>query len=199
MSDCFSPPGDAPGSFDETRDAITRLIFMSHAPARVDLALVLGSPSISNILPAIALYLNGMTGQILITGHGPSPDGAPEWRVYRDHALAAGVPEAAILIEPEARNTRENFALSARLIERDIGWSTIGSLAICSKPLHTRRALMTARRHFPRHIALLMIPPAHPDDIQASDWWRTPHGRERVMGEMRRIGEYAMKGDLAID
>lgn len=188
-----SAPGQA------TRDAITRLVFLSHQPENVDVALVLGSPSISNILPAVSLYMQGMTRRIVVTGHGPADGSKPEWRVYRDYALSAGVPEAAILVEPHARNTLENFVFSDRLIADEIGWSNIGSMAICSKPLHARRAYMTARRHFPKDVVLLMTPPKHPADIQADDWWRTPVGRERVMGELRRIGEYAVKGDLSID
>jgi uncharacterized SAM-binding protein YcdF (DUF218 family) len=184
---------------ENSRDAITQLVFVSHQPAKVDIALVLGCPSISNILPAISLYLAGNAKHIVISGHGPNYQSTPEWRIYNDYAIAAGVPAADILIEPDARNTLENFVLSAKLIERDIGWSSVKLIAICCKPLHTRRALMTARQHFPKHVHLLMNPPNHPDDIQADDWWNDVHGRNRVMGEVLRIGQYAQKGDISID
>lgn len=184
---------------DNSRDAITQFVFVSHQPAKVDIALVLGSPSISNILPAISLYLQGNTNRIVISGHGPDDQHTPEWSVYNDYALAAGVPASAIYLEPSARNTLENFVFSSQLIEQLIGWHSVKSVAICCKPLHSRRALMTARQHLPRHVNLLMTPPKHPDDIQADDWWSTAHGRDRVMGEVIRIGEYAQKGDLSLD
>lgn len=182
-----------------TRDAITRFVFMRDEPVNVDLALVLGSPSISNIEPAIALYHAGLTRKLLITGHGPTPDSEPEWRLYRDHAVLKGVPQEDILIESAARNTAENMAFSARIMAEDLSGADVRTIAICCKPIHCRRVYMTARRHLPQHIALLMIPPENPMDIQASDWWKTPKGQKRVLGEIMRIGEYGLKEDLSID
>lgn len=187
---------------NDTRNAITQLVFLNHVdqlPEQIDLALVLGSPSISNILPAISLYHQGRVPNIWITGHGRALESSPEWKAYQDYAVASGVPQSAIHIEPDARNTLENFVFTAPLIDRVIGWPSLQTVAICCKPLHTRRAFMTAQRHFPRHLRLLMVPPKHMDDIQAEDWWLSPHGFERVMGELRRIGQYAQNGDLAIE
>ncbi len=179
--------------------SITRFIFCADPPQRVDLAIVLGSPSISNVLPAIALYHQGLTPRILITGLGPQGTDVPEWRAYRDHAMEQGVPQEAILIEPEATNTRENLLFSDRIIAQQLGWHNISSVAICCKPLHTRRALMTARQVLPRKVNIVVLPPRHPADIQAENWWQRPRGRERVLGEMRRIAEYALKDDISIE
>lgn len=180
-----------------TRDAITQLLFLRHEPAPVDLALVLGCPSVSNMDPAIALYKAGLTRRIVITGRGPFDEREPEWQVYQRYAFNAGLPDEALLIEREARSTLENFVLTEIVLAREIGWERIRSVAICTKPFHTRRAYMTARRIFPDQVELLMIPPEDPGDIQATDWWTTAWGRERVFHELRRIGEYALKGDLA--
>ncbi|MGH9807893.1 MAG: YdcF family protein [Terriglobia bacterium] len=180
-----------------TRDAITQLLFLRHESAPVDLALVLGSPSISNMDPAIVLYKTGLTQRIVITGRGPVDEGEPEWRVYQRYAVKAEIPGEAIIIEREARSTLENFVLTEVILAREIGWERIRSIAICTKPFHTRRAYMTARRFFPGHVELLMIPPEDPGDIHATDWWQTALGRERVLHELRRIGDYALKGDLA--
>lgn len=43
-------------SFFETRDAITKFLFLEDKPAPVDLCFILGSPSISSIVPAVHLY-----------------------------------------------------------------------------------------------------------------------------------------------
>ncbi|MEQ9260143.1 MAG: YdcF family protein [Roseovarius sp.] len=180
-------------------DAITRFIFCKDAPRQVDLAIVLGSPSISNVEPAIALYHEGLTPRILITGHGPSGARQPEWRAYRDHAVTQGVLADDILIEPEATNTRENLIFSERIIARDLGWETITDIAICCKPLHTRRAFMTAREYLPKCIGLTLLPPRNEADIQPENWWTTARGIERVLGEVRRIAEYAQKGDISIE
>ena len=38
---------------------------------------------------------------------------------YREHALDLGVPNAAILVEPEATNTGGNIRLAQALLERE--------------------------------------------------------------------------------
>ncbi|NKC29852.1 YdcF family protein [Falsiroseomonas selenitidurans] len=182
-----------------TRDAIAQFLFVRDEPGSVDLAMVLGAPTPSAMEPAIALYRQGLTRRILITGHGPATAARPEWAVFRDLALAAGVPESALLIEPEARNTRENFLLSEALIAREIGWEQVTAIAIASKPFHARRALMTARRIFPPHLRLAMTPPRHPADLQAETWWHTQAGRARIYGEIRRIADYALQDHLSDD
>lgn len=180
-----------------TRAAISEFLFVRDEPAPVDLVLVLGAPSPSAIEPAIALYHQHLTRRIVITGKGPETAAEPEWAVFRRHALQAGIPEAALLIEREATNTRENLLFTEPLIAREIGWSRIASIAITTKPFHARRTLMTARKVFPEHVRVLMLPPRHPGDLQADNWWRTPTGRERIFGEIRRIGEYALRDHLS--
>lgn len=178
----------------KSRDAITEFLFIRDEPRAVDCVLVLGSSTLTNMDPAIALYRAGLAKWVLITGHGPTGEEEPEWRGFLAYALAQGVPEAAILIEPDARNTRDNFRLSAELIAQRLGWDSVRRVAIVSRPFHARRALMTARRFFPEQVELVMLSPD--DGVQAHDWWGSIYGRHRVLEELRRIGEYALKGDL---
>lgn len=180
----------------DTRQAITRFLFIRDAPAPVDLAIVLGSPTVSSLTPAIDLYLAGMVPRILISGHGPTPGGMPEWALYRDHALAAGVAPDDLLIEPDATNTRENLLLSADVVDRRIGWPRVGSVALCAKAFHMRRVYMTARKIFPEHVRLLLLPGDGTGDLRADDWWTTPRGRNRVLEEIGRIATYSLKNHL---
>ncbi len=180
-----------------TRDAISEFLFVRDEPASVDFVMVLGAPSPSAMKPAINLYHQGLTRRIIITGQGPATAATPEWVVFSRQALAEGIPESALLIEREARNTRENFLFTEPLIAHEIGWANIGSIAITTKPFHARRALMTARRIFPPHVRVLMVPPRHPGDLQADNWWQTPSGRTRIFGEIKRIGEYALQDHLS--
>lgn len=187
--------GQHPGFF-ASRDAITKFMFLSDAPARVDFCFVLGSPSITTIVPAIELYLTGLTPRIMISGSGPHSVERPECEIYREHALARGVPESAILTEAGSTNTLENFALSSPIIETEIGWDKVKIAAIVTKPFHTRRALMTARAHWPAHVEYLMLPSRGEDDPLVDNWWQTESGRHFVMSEMRAIGAYALAGHL---
>ncbi len=178
----------------QTRKAITRFLFIRDDPRPVDAVMVLGSSTIANMHPAVELYRAGLAPRMVITGHGPTGEEEPEWRSYLAYALEQGVPESAMLIERDARNTADNFRLSAELIGLEWGWESIGSMAVVSRPFHARRARMTARRFFPEKVELVMLSPD--DGVQAHDWWKSVYGRYRVLDELRRIGEYALKGDL---
>ena len=180
----------------ESRAAISAFLFKKSPPEPVDLAFVFCSPTISTLHPAIALYTSGLTPKLLITGAGTAIDGSTEWSFYRDHALKAGVPETVLLVEKTARHTAENAAFGAALIEKELGWSKVRSLAVCAKPFHMRRAIMTLRRHVPADVRLVAQPPEDPGDLSADTWWQTAQGRQRIFGELGKISEYALKGDL---
>jgi len=180
----------------ESRAAITEFLFIENPPQNIDLCFVLGCPTPTNMDAAISLYERGLTSLIMISGHGPAPQAIPEAVQFRDYAIKRGIPEAAILLETESTNTLENFVFSAPIIAQHIGWSNVQSIAIVSKPYHARRALMTARRHWPAHLHLVMQPSLQADDILASNWWQTESGQAYVMRELIAIGTYAQKGDI---
>lgn len=182
---------------NETRDAIGRFLFLSDVMQPVDLTVVAASPSISSILPAIELYKAGLTPRIVISGAGIMTNGVPEWQGYRDHALALGVADADLLIETRATNTKENMALTAELVASiGEGWRNIQTVALCAKPFHMRRVLMTALQHLPKGLRFVALPPDHSGDLSRDTWWKTEAGRTRVLEELGRISTYALKGDL---
>ncbi|MDB5659247.1 MAG: H+/gluconate symporter and related permease-like protein [Cypionkella sp.] len=181
----------------ESRSAISTFLFAKSPVEAVDLAFVFCSPTLSSIVPAIALYHAGMTPRLLITGAGTAIDGSPEWSLYRAHAVAAGVPASAILVEKTARNSFENAAFGAAMIEKELGWRSVRSIAVCAKPFHMRRAIMTLRQHIPAEVRLVAQPPSDPGDLAADTWWQTPEGRRRIFAELGKISAYALKGDLS--
>lgn len=191
----FSPSQPTSGD-PESRRAITQFLFVEDPPEPVDLCFVLGCPTATNMDPAIALHIRGWAPLIMISGHGPVPQLVPEAILFKDYALARGIPQAAIMIETKATNTLENFTFSASIIEREIGWKHIRCVALVSKPYHARRALMTARRHWPTHLRFIMQPSLRPDDLPAETWWHTEGGRAHVLRELIAIGTYAQKGDI---
>jgi uncharacterized SAM-binding protein YcdF (DUF218 family) len=183
-------------SFFETRDALTKFLFLQDEPALVDLCFVLGSSTVSSMQPAIDLYLKGLTRRILISGLGPSPDQKPECEIFKSYALENGVAEEAVLLERRASNTLENFIFSRPIIGKEVGWENIRSIAIAGKPFHMRRALMAARMHWPADLRLLMLPSSHPDDLPAESWWQSEYGRRLVLAELSAIGNYAVQGHI---
>jgi len=179
-----------------TRDAISQFLFAKDEPEYVDLAFVLGSPTVNSLFPALTMFQAKLTKRILISGAGPTGCGIPEWMLYRDHALAAGVPAEALFLEKYGRNTLENFQLGAKLVDQEIGWSKLSAIGICAKPFHMQRALMTARRFIPAHVRLLAFPAEHLENLSQTSWADTPAGTERILKELGKISTYGLQGDF---
>lgn len=191
----------AEANFFSSRDAISQFLFLADLPQAVDLCVVLGAPSYTNIDPAISLYHANLVKNIVITGFGPkgmraADDFVPEYAGLLDRALRAGVPQSAILLEKTATNTLENFVETAKIIEAEFSWNAINSIAIAGKPLHMRRAQMTARKHWPQHVKLVMLPTINSTDLQADTWFRSELGRKRILTELGSIAQYSLKNDI---
>ena len=187
----------------DTKTALTEFLFLSDQPETVNLCIVLGAPSPSSIDPAISLFKAGQVNRILITGFGPASqlgnqNHTPESKVMAQIATISGVPHSALELETKATNTMENFIFSRDMIENTIGWGNIETVAICAKPLHMRRALMTAKTYFPTKLKYLLLPATSPNDIQPETWHETERGRERVLNEIASIAKYAARGDIEV-
>jgi uncharacterized SAM-binding protein YcdF (DUF218 family) len=88
---------------------------------------------------AIALYHAGAAPLLLLSGGGKHT--VPEAEVMRRLALAGGVPEAALLIEPKSRNTVENATQTAQLLAP----RGIAAIILVTDPYHALRARLLFR------------------------------------------------------
>jgi uncharacterized SAM-binding protein YcdF (DUF218 family) len=82
----------------------------------------------------VRLYREGVAPILLLSGGGNGPK--PEAELMRGIALAGGVPQAALLIEPNSRDTVGN-AREAALLLRAHGLRTV---VLVSDRAHLRRA-----------------------------------------------------------
>lgn len=89
---------------------------------------------------AVGLYRDGAAPLLMLSGGGAGP--VAEAAVMRDLAREAGVPETALLLEAESRNTFENAANAARLLQA-LGKSRI---VLVSDRAHLPRAARLFRR-----------------------------------------------------
>jgi len=64
----------------------------------------------------------------------------------------------------------------------------IKSAIICPQAFHARRALMTYSHLFPD--TKLYVVPTYTQNITADNWHETERGRQVVLGELRKCGEY---------
>lgn len=92
---------------------------------------------------AARLYQEGRAGAVVVTGgtlrpSDPMAEAAAMARILRD----SGVPEAAIVAEPHARNTAENARFAAAILTAR-AWRRVG---LVTDPTHMPRAAMAFRR-----------------------------------------------------
>ncbi|MFG2476465.1 YdcF family protein [Streptomyces fagopyri] len=124
---------------------------MGHELRPCSVAIGLGSHDLGVADVTADLYHRGLAPLIVFTGatsrttREAMPRG--EAQHYRERALELGVPAGAILVEPRARNTGENIALSRALLE-ERGVSVESALLV-SKPYEERRAYATACKIWP--------------------------------------------------
>jgi uncharacterized SAM-binding protein YcdF (DUF218 family) len=87
---------------------------------------------------AIELYRTGVASRVLLSGGGSA---VSEAEVMRRLALAAGIPESALLLEPVSRNTHENAIQTARLL----GACGVTEVVLVTDRYHALRARILFR------------------------------------------------------
>ncbi|WP_405596273.1 YdcF family protein [Streptomyces sp. NBC_01410] len=182
---------------EQWRDA--RLIWqyhqMGHPLRPCSAAVGLGSHDLGVATTAAELFRAGLFPVVVFSG-GNSPTTAgrfPRGEAvhYREHALDLGVPDDAILLETEARNTGQNITLS-RDVLRAAGLR-IDSLLLISKPYMERRSYATCRMLWPEVEVVCASEPLELDDYIKSI------GDEKLVvdmlvGDLQRVIEYPKLG-----
>ncbi|MGW0641431.1 YdcF family protein [Streptomyces badius] len=124
---------------------------MHHTPRPCSVIVGLGSHDLGVADAAAGFHLRGLAPVIVFTG-STSPttrELMPRGEAvhYRERAVELGVPESAVLVEAEARNTGENVRFSRALLEE--AGVDVSSVLLVSKPYEERRAYATARKLWP--------------------------------------------------
>jgi uncharacterized SAM-binding protein YcdF (DUF218 family) len=114
---------------------------------RFDAIIVLGYPAdsdgnptpeqLARVTEGVHEYERGAAPRLIMTGGGAHNQFA-ESRVMARSAEAQGIPAAAILIEPEARDTMQNACFSERIMKAH-GWR---SAEVVSRASHLPRAAL---------------------------------------------------------
>lgn len=181
-------------------EAVDRLLYegLEDAGERADCVLVLGSlKAVEYRLPvAIEAYKAGRAGKLVLCGGKlrDFADGAcSEAEHMRAAALAAGVPDADILLENASQNTVENILCAMVELQRTFGLNRVHSVLLVTTAYHMRRSLAIARHLLPSHIAVFPCP-ANDNNTRRENWASTPAGVQRARGEVRKLIAYAAEG-----
>ena len=181
--------------------AVTDFVFVQDAPEKADVIFVPGSRKIEHAVRAAELYHARYAPYVMPSGRYATTYGAfrgvperyradypdeyeTEWAFLRAVLMKNGVPEKAILREDQATYTWEN-ALRSREVLASAGVKAETAI-LCCHAFHARRALLYYQAAMP-DTRFIVCPTATPGYTR-EDWHLTPKGRDRVLGEVARLG-----------
>ena len=174
---------------------ITNYIFLKSNPQKADMALVFGTRYHEGLDKVYELYRDGLIKNILISGGNNRFTGENEASEMSKKLLAMGVKKEDLVLEDRATNSLENVIFSKDVIERQFGLGKVKKIIAIVKHYHSRRALMTLKRHFPAQIELIPVT-YEVNGFTAGSWFDSEKGREKVFGELEKIKKYLAKGDI---
>lgn len=168
---------------------------VGHEARPCEAAIALGCNDIGVATYAAELYRRGLFPVVVFTG-ATSRDTAEvfprgEAVHFRERALELGVPDEAILVEPEATNTGDNITLSREVLRR-AGFEP-KSVLLVSMPYMERRAYATCRRLWPA-----ATPVCTSAALTLEEYVKTIGDAAEVVdmmiGDLQRIMEYPSRG-----
>ncbi|MFJ9697382.1 YdcF family protein [Kitasatospora sp. NPDC101183] len=124
---------------------------MHHTLKPCSAGIGLGSHDLGVATHSAELYNDGLFPVLVFTG-GNSPTTAarfPQGEAvhYRARAMELGVPDSAILVEPNAANTGQNVAFSREVLAA--ARIPVSSVLVVCKPYEERRSFATFRQLWP--------------------------------------------------
>ncbi|WP_066930946.1 YdcF family protein [Streptomyces sp. NBRC 110611] len=168
---------------------------MGHEPRPCSAAICLGSHDLGAATFAARQYHAGLFPVLVFSG-GNSPTTAAlyprgEAVHFREHALDLGVPDSAILLEPNAGNTGQNITFSREVL---LGAGVeVESVMLIAMPYMERRAYATCRKVWPEVDVVCAS-----DPLDFADYVKSI-GDERLVidtmvGDLQRVIEYPKLG-----
>ncbi len=183
-------------TYEHLLEPIWSFLSVTHLPAPSDVIFVFGHRALELPRRAAGLYAEGWSSRVLVTGrYGTMTRWVfpkTEALVFKDELLRFGVPERAITTEVTAVNTLENVRLGMSTL-RAAGHRPRSALLV-AKAFAMRRCLATFARHYPR-VEVRGCPPRGALTVQRDRPW--PAFASRLLGELRRLDDYAAVGDVA--
>jgi uncharacterized SAM-binding protein YcdF (DUF218 family) len=180
---------------DQLAQTIWDYHHLNHSIEPCDLILALGSNDTRVAEYAADLYLQGFAPLLMFSGNVGALTREqftkPEAEVFADIARQKGVPDDAILLEPESTNTGENIIFSRRVLAaRGLDPA---SLILVQKPYMERRAFATFRQRWPEKEVSVTSPP-----ILFSDYPNELLPKDKIInimvGDLQRIKFYSGLG-----
>lgn len=194
----------------ESIRAITEFLFIETQYEKIqpsDLVLVLGNDMIDGTMMEVnKLLLDNKIradAKIILSGATGSLNAGKENecdRLLQSGISKFGMPAKMFLLENRATNAYLNFYYSKEIVKSIGGFEGFESILCIGKAFLLRRASMyAAKLNYPvEKMQYYGTVDTGGRNIGKTTWWNSPAAIERVLAEIKRIGEYGLAGDLSI-
>ncbi len=175
---------------------ITQYLDVNAEPNLSDMAFVFGARFIQPAYIAAELFKMGLVKYIALTGGKNRLTEINEANTFYEVLIGMGISEAQIILENESTNTLENVIFAIPQIAARMNIQDVKSLIVITKWYHSRRAIMTLKRHFPDRI-YYFTKTYEPEGIGRTDWYLNEEATRVVKKEWDCIPQYLSFGHLA--
>jgi uncharacterized SAM-binding protein YcdF (DUF218 family) len=157
---------------------------------RVDAIIAISGDTGPRVRAAVALWNEGYSGTLIFAGGAQDPTSPSSGEIMKRQAMALGVPDEAILVEPESKTTDQN-AEQVALLMKEAG---LRSAILVTSAFHQRRASLHFAREFERHGLTFRNRPADDPSWDPTLWWTERDSRTITLVELAKIAVEAFDG-----
>ncbi|MEI8289909.1 MAG: YdcF family protein [Verrucomicrobiota bacterium] len=157
-----------------------KFLCVDSGPVSADVIVILGGGQHERPQRAAELFQRHAAPRIIISGAGDN-------EINRQILIRAGVPAAAIEVESESANTRENAGFTLKLLRAE----KVRSVILVTSWYHSRRALMTFK-HFAPDLTFYSCPSYF--GFAREEWTRTGLGRRMRLEFLKLPGYWIRYG-----
>ncbi|HZP95201.1 MAG TPA: YdcF family protein [Candidatus Limnocylindria bacterium] len=173
------------------------LVVLGHALAvrdplaKVDVIVAVSGDTGPRTETAVRLWQQGYAPLLLFSGASLDPNSVSSAELMKRDAMKLGVPERAILIEPDATTTEEN----ARLVAQVMSARGLRTAILVTSPYHQRRAALLFSRAFAPAGLSFRNRPADDPDWDPDRWWTREPSRSLTLVEIAKLGAAILFGN----
>lgn len=168
---------------------VAALVGIGHAlavedPLRpADAIVALSGDTGARMQTAVDLWKRRYAPVVIFAGASEDPNSVASGEIMKRQAVALGVPDRAILVEPASNTTEEN-AREVAILMKERGFVTA---ILVTSPYHQRRAAdLFARELGPAGMRFTNYPARDPD-WDPNTWWLQEPARTRTVVELAKL------------
>lgn len=149
---------------------------------------VSGGDTTARTNEAILMYKNGWADALIFSGAAEDKSGPSNALVMKRAAIAAGVPDLAILIDEGSETTKQNAQNSKNIFKKN----NVKSVILVTSGYHQRRASLEFKKL--AGDVKIYSHPLKTDKDWSFFWWISPTGWFLAISELIKIGIFYTTG-----